>query len=280
MKKKFKNIFIGSWLLLTYLIFGLIFNGDHKWMIFLLLITTFSLSFLLFKRSEKGNQIKNFFILVSPLWLLLFITSLFSGFTLSLLYLIFIPISAFLGKVFATTRQLYLPITGIVLFSFVAFLLFPNQIVWSNNQGARVNKDFSQLTLVNENRDTVKLDSDKIIALDFWTTSCGVCFKKFPDYEKVYNDFKNNPEIEMYSVNVPLKRDTFEQTVSLVEKLNYTFPTLYSTSNEETRNLGVQAYPHLIILKNGKIRYSGRLETDKTIIVNNLSSELIRLLDE
>jgi len=37
--------------------------------------------------------------------------------------------------------------------------------------------------------DTVK---NKLIVLDFWTTTCGVCFKSFPDYEKIYLKYKDN----------------------------------------------------------------------------------------
>lgn len=65
-----------------------------------------------------------------------------------------------------------------------------------------------------------------------------------------------------------------------MDELNYKFPTLYATSIKDVENLGIYAYPHLLILKNGKIRYDGRLETDKYIFVNHLQSEIDKLIPE
>jgi thiol-disulfide isomerase/thioredoxin len=48
----------------------------------------------------------------------------------------------------------------------------------------------------------------KIVVFDFWSTSCGVCFREFPEYDRVYQKYRNRDDIAMYAVNLPFKRDT------------------------------------------------------------------------
>lgn len=169
---------------------------------------------------------------------------------------------------------------SLALFAIVGLIIFPNVFVLQNNRGAHKKQEFSGLSLVNKNQEKVELDQSKIIVLDLWTTSCGICFKKFPDFEKYYFEFKDNPNVEFYSINVPVKRDEFDKVLQLVEDLNYEFPTLFATSIQEIENLGIYAYPHLLILKDGKLRYDGSLETDNYIFVNHIESEINNLLTE
>ena len=200
--------------------------------------------------------------------------------SLTLIYLILVPTSVYLGWLFINRKSLLIPLISFFLFAFAGIIIIPNVFVLEHNAGANTNKEFSGLSLVNKNQEKVELDKSKIIVLDFWKTSCGVCFKKFPDFEKYYLEFKGNPNIEFYSVNVPIQRDEFLKVVKLVDGLNYEFPTLYATSIKEAENLGIHSYPHLLILKDGKVRYSGRLETDKNIFVNHIKSEINKLIVE
>ncbi len=186
--------------------------------------------------------------------------------------------SVYLGWLFTNRRVFLIPLFSFILFSFVGFIVFPNVYVFQESIVTNTNKEFSGLSLVNKNQEKVELDKSKIIVLDFWTTSCGVCFKKFPDFEKYYFEFKSNPNIEFYSVNVPIQRDEFTKVVNLVDGLNYEFPTLYATSIKEIENLGIRLYPHLLILKDGKIRYSGKLITDENVFVNHIKTEINKLI--
>ncbi|SDY07084.1 Thiol-disulfide isomerase or thioredoxin [Lutibacter oricola] len=266
--------------IIIYQIYYGIFGGNHRWMISLTLLSIFVLSFILFNKKERKEDLILGFTIVFPIFLIFLITSFFTGFSRTLLYLIFIPISTYLGWLFFKRKSILTLIFSLILFSFVGVILFPNIFILQKNVGVHTNEKFDGISLVDKNKEIVKLDKSKIIILDFWTTSCGVCFKKFPDLEKYYLEFKDNPDVEFYSINVPLKRDDFSKVVKLVDDLNYEFPTLYATSKKEVENLGIYAYPHLLILKNGKLRYDGRLETDKYIFVNHLKSEINKLITE
>ena len=280
MKKVLLYLLIAISPIIIYSIFGVIFGGNHSWMISLTLPSIFVLSFLLFNKTRKKEHLKLGLTIILPIFLIFFITSFFASFSRTLMYLIFIPISVYLGWLFSNRKSILIIIFSFFLFAFVGIILFPNLFVLQNNIGAHKNEAFDGISLINKNKESIELDKSKIIVLDFWTTSCGICFKKFPDLEKYYLEFKDNPNVEFYSINVPLKRDEFSKVVKLVDELNYKFPTLYATSIKEVENLGIYAYPHLLILKNGKLRYDGRLETDKYIFVNHLKSEINKLINE
>ena len=117
-------------------------------------------------------------------------------------------------------------------------------------------------------------------ALDFWTTSCAPWFKKFPDLERIYLSFAENEDVDIFSVNIPLENDNINETIRLVDSLNYEFTTLYALTEEEAEKLDINIYPYLIFIKDRQIRYKGRLEVDNKIVVNNLEKELLRLLKE
>ncbi len=280
MKKTNQKLLTSISIFVFYFLYGIIFKGNHKWMLLFTLISSFCISYFLFSRIDYKNSLKWYLILVLPFILCFTVFSFFVGLTFVLPYILFVPLSSLFGFRFAVKRGIVLPATAFFLFFIMSFVFFPNMLVYMNNKGARTNKLFKSLTLIDKSRDTIHLNPSKIIALDFWTTSCGVCFEKFPGLERNYLNFKNNKDIELYSINVPMKENNFDATIELVNNLGYKFPTLYATSIEEVQQLGIDAYPHLLVLKNGKIRYDGRLEVDKDIFINNITTEVTRLLNE
>ena len=261
-----------------YLFFGGIFNGRHSWMIPATLITI-TLTSLYY--SKKFNELKYLFFVSSlPILLIFIFSGSINGFSRIWSYIIFIPISILTG-IYLDKKKVILVITSLSVFYFILGLfIYPNIFVYFNNKGSNIQKEYSKITLVDKENKPVFLNTDKVIVLDFWNTSCGICFKKFPEFEKYYLKYKNNSKVEFYSINVPLKRDHLDITKKLVDSLNYKFPTLFSISKEESEKNGIYSYPHLLILKKGKVRYSGPLITEKEIIINHIDTEISNLLNE
>lgn len=267
--------------LLVYLVWGWVFSGIHTWMIPLTLISIFIFSVFCFKFAKKEDQLKVGILIVAPFWILLFVTDLTAGtYRSAWPYLFFIPLMVYFAKVYQLRRQVLIPIFSVGLSLFIGLFIHPNTWVLQKNNEPYKNEIFSGLEVVDSQQRKIHFDDSKITVLDFWTTSCGVCFEKFPEFEKYYLQFKDNPKVQFYSVNVPLERDKFLEVVQLADSLNYSFPTIYANFKEEIQNLGVHSYPHLLILKNGKVRYSGLLITDRFVFVNHIKSEINRLLEE
>jgi len=124
-----------------------------------------------------------------------------------------------------------------------------------------------------KDRDTLNVDfyKDKIILLDFWNTSCGVCFKKFPDLERIYRKYQYHNDFVLQSVNIPIDRDTAGMAFHMIERYKqYTFPVVIG--NEAMRSaFGVESYPTLILLKNGSIIFKGRMELVEKVLEEELS---------
>lgn len=106
---------------------------------------------------------------------------------------------------------------------------------------------------------------NKIVVLDFWNTACGVCFQKFPKVEALHKKFKDSNTIRVISVNVPLERDTAGQAYNTIDRLGYTFPVLTATG-QLPEQFGVKVYPTVVIVKDNKMVFRGRLEDVETTL--------------
>lgn len=106
---------------------------------------------------------------------------------------------------------------------------------------------------------TVKLSDlkGKIVVLDFWATWCGPCLASFPSLQKVYDKYKENPNIVILALNTweRVKPEDREQHVKdFIAKNKYTFPVLFDT--DVVSQYGVEGIPtKFIIGKNGNIRF-------------------------
>lgn len=198
-----------------------------------------------------------------------------------IIYLLFTPATFLLGYYLKKKLIIYKVFYGLLLIC-IGFYGFNNFWYIITNKNSRETLSFPKVELYNSNY-KIRLDTieDKVIILDFWTTNCGVCFQKFPDFEKKYFKYKNSPKVELFAVNIPVRTDTLSQANNMINKYNYEFSKLYADSDTIPKLLGFNRYPHQIILKNGKIRFNGSLNiNEKNIFVYKLEDEVKRLLDE
>jgi thiol-disulfide isomerase/thioredoxin len=274
------KIFLMSMFIISYLFLGIITYGEHTYLLPLMLLSSFIITYLF---AKKYNKVKSILLFLNiPYVLIVFLTSLIGNdFSRSLCYILFVPIISFLGYLYLNKKKVYIPVLSLILIYFVSFILNPNLYsVYKNNKSEK-NIIFPKTIFFDKNKNEVILKKDKIIILDFWSTSCTICFKKFPNLEDVYNKYINNSNIEIYAVNVPEKNDVFNRTIRILDSIGYKFPKLYAKSAKEIENsLHINSFPHLIIIKNGKIRYDGILETDKNVRFYSVESEIEKLLNE
>lgn len=125
----------------------------------------------------------------------------------------------------------------------------------------------------------------KITVFYFWSTSCSVCFKKFPELEKLCQKYSDKEDIMIYSVNINVSRN--DLNINMYEKirnLGYTFPVLVVPLNEKDiclNNFWINAFPHsTIINKKGKIIHNDRFNNDPTVLINNIDKILTKLISD
>lgn len=93
--------------------------------------------------------------------------------------------------------------------------------------------DFSAKNLAGETVQFAQLKS-KVVVLDFWATWCGPCKAAFPFLQKVYEKYKNDPDVVILAVNT-WENESGAAREKLVKKFlednKYTFPVVYDETS-------------------------------------------------
>jgi len=161
----------------------------------------------------------------------------------------------------------------ILAFGLIVFVCLHGYSLWIHKLtfgtfSGKVSEPYPSCTFFNE--DSLKISNEdfkgKMVVLDFWHTACGVCFKKFPtlhEYFKKYND----QHVKIYSVNLPLDRDTLGQATRLVKELKYSFPVLFLHDERILEQLKISCFPTTLVIADGKeIVFRGDIENIEKIL--------------
>ena len=94
----------------------------------------------------------------------------------------------------------------------------------------------------------------KYILLDFWSTTCGGCFERFPEVQELYNNLEGNENVTVASVFVAYKDENYSDGARILREAGYTFPVIGCTDWESSliSTLGIKRVPHVIILNENK----------------------------
>ncbi|TDO28135.1 TlpA family protein disulfide reductase [Sediminibacterium goheungense] len=152
--------------------------------------------------------------------------------------------------------------------------LMPNYLA---KQGQRVDLSMyklDDLKIVDANDSVIQLNRSrgKILIVDIWFTACAPCIRQFPDLERVKNEFKNDTNIRVIALNIPLKQsDDREQARRQTSK--YSFEKLYFQYPEEVDKLSLKSFPVTLVFdKNLRCVYAGDLLINPLVYVDNIYS--------
>jgi thiol-disulfide isomerase/thioredoxin len=102
--------------------------------------------------------------------------------------------------------------------------------------------------------DTKKFEH-KVIVIDFWATWCGPCNAEFPHMQKIYDKFKDNPDVKFMILDSGFN-NKLKDVKQWISKNDYTFPIYYDDHSKISTAFGVRALPTIAIIgKNGKIQF-------------------------
>ena len=114
---------------------------------------------------------------------------------------------------------------------------------------------------------TNKAFHNRIVVLDFWHTQCGVCFRKFPEVQKLFNKYGKDQAVLLFAINNPSKQDTTGQAFAMLKDRGYTFPVVVPTVDTIPQAFGVTHYPTTIIIdKTGNVVFRGAIENAEKVI--------------
>lgn len=125
-----------------------------------------------------------------------------------------------------------------------------------------VNLKAPQLLLLKDSRDQpIDIPKDKIVVMDFWFIGCGACMDEFPEFQKVYNSFKDNKSVQFFSVDVPTSRDEKNNPFTYLSNKGYSFPMLVSVDKQINKKMQIVGFPTIFILNTkGEIVYKGDIK--------------------
>jgi thiol-disulfide isomerase/thioredoxin len=288
--KKINNSFIKRIVIIGLsVIFITILSGKVGWPIqFSIGGCAFCIAGYLAGGKELNRNLIAFLTLSLPLFLIILFLLLKDNLYHMLPLMIVIPLSVFLGitikYLMLNKKKIFIYLLSIFSISLYIFGYFGTlnwcEYTFSLNKNSSIKTlSINFKTLDNKIVDNNSL-SGKISIFYYWTASCSICYKKMPDLEKLAVKYREDEDIQVYAIIVPLSLiDTTSNKI--LNKLSIKYSLNYAISltniNEITSNLNFQTFPHVIVVgKSGEVVYNGRFNNDPHILVNNMTKMIDR----
>lgn len=167
----------------------------------------------------------------------------------------------------------------IIFFSFWGYKYYSNYLNFGSFTGKTEQVVDNPIVFQNAAGEDVSLNdfTGQYLVLDFWSSSCGVCFKKFPEVQKIYVEHEDNPNIAIYSVfcRMDTRNETVKMGVDMLKERGYTFPSLSMDMDDPVlKEIGVTAFPTVIIFDpNSKLIFRGSIESAEKYLKKLIDSE-------
>ena len=96
-------------------------------------------------------------------------------------------------------------------------------------------------TLVDQNGNEHTLSDyrGKVVFLNFWQTWCGPCQMEIPHIQKIYEEYLEDEDVVILSVN----NEDKEEVQEFMKSFGMSYPTLFDESGQVFRTYGVRSFP-------------------------------------
>ena len=101
------------------------------------------------------------------------------------------------------------------------------------------------------------------VVLEFWNSSCGVCFEKFPMLQQLYDNYRSRNDVLVAGIFVRFRdNEELEMGKEMMRKEGYTFP-VYAVNRNSSLMLhaDIRVFPTVLILdRNKTVLFKGSLD--------------------
>ncbi len=106
----------------------------------------------------------------------------------------------------------------------------------------------------------------KYLVVDCWYERSVVCFKEFPNFQKLCDKYSLNNELKCISINIPYSRDE-KNPQQVIQESGYTFPVFILPDKKVRNELKIACFPTILIFdKKSKLIYRGDLIGAKFVL--------------
>lgn len=100
------------------------------------------------------------------------------------------------------------------------FLVILLLILGFSSSQAQVQNDVTAMNY-EELEQRIQKEGDKMVVVNFWSTTCAPCVRELPDFMIINEKFKNNPQFKMILVSLDRAKDK-EKVIQFIKKKNLT----------------------------------------------------------
>ena len=100
------------------------------------------------------------------------------------------------------------------------FLVILLLILGFSSSQAQIQDDVTAMNY-EELEQRIQKEGDKMVVVNFWSTTCAPCVRELPDFMIINDKFKNNPQFKMILVSLDRAKDK-EKVIQFIKKKNLT----------------------------------------------------------
>lgn len=130
----------------------------------------------------------------------------------------------------------------------------PEKTETSEDPGAK-RQEAIDVTFYDSEGKAVKLSDyyGKPVVMNFWATWCGYCKQEMPDFQEVYEEYKDKVEF-LFINSTDGSRETREKAETYLQEQGYTIPAFYDEDMDAVYTYSVNSLPTTMLLdKEGRV---------------------------
>jgi thiol-disulfide isomerase/thioredoxin len=165
---------------------------------------------------------------------------------------------------------------------FKGYNMWVYKIYYGSFTGEIAKLKISNLQVQNTEGDTISLGDfrGKYVVVDCWYTYCGVCYKKIPTVQELYDKYKDNTEIVIFALHSRMSnragydKETVETGSNILRtRMRLSLPCFSIDMDDPVlKMLGVTGYPTVLIFDGeGYLIFRGTIENAGNFIDKKLN---------
>lgn len=177
-------------------------------------------------------------------------------------------------------RVLFIFILGFVgvWLSIVGNNFWTNQLNYDTITGNVSNNTIYDIEFQNINGDTLRLESlnKRFVLIDCWYTHCRECYKEMPKLQMIYEKYKNNSLVGIYTLHCRMDTDKEDYTTgkSVLRKRGYDLPVLSININASIlKEIKLKVFPTVFIFDNNQLVFRGSIKYAEKYLDTVLSKQ-------